>query len=75
MATIPERVNAFIMNRSGALCDGCIQQGLGIVQNNQVQQITAALATTREFVREQGRCPICRRLKMLTRSTSAEGVA
>ena len=74
MATIPERVNAFIMKRSGALCDRCIQQELGIVQNNQVQQITAALATTREFEREQGRCPVCKRLKMLTRSTSVDQV-
>jgi len=69
MATIPERVNAFITSRDVALCDRCIQEELDIVQNNQVQQITATLATTSEFVREQGRCPGCGRLKMLSRAT------
>ncbi len=67
MASIPERVNAFITHSSTATCDRCIQEELGIVQNNQVQQITAALATTERFAREKGPCPACGRKKMVTR--------
>ncbi len=67
MSTIPERVNALITGSGAAHCDRCIQEGLGVSQNNQVQQITSALATTREFVREKAACAGCGKTKAVTR--------
>ncbi len=67
MQTIPERVNALITDSEAARCDRCIQEALDLAQNNQVQQITSALATTREFVREKGPCADCRKVKVVTR--------
>lgn len=67
MSTIPERVNALITDSGGARCDRCIQEELGVSQNNQVQQITSALATTREFAREKAACDGCGKLKAVTR--------
>jgi hypothetical protein len=67
MQTIPERVNALITLSGAATCDRCLQEELGLAQNNQVQQITSALATTSEFVRERGPCAACRKVKVVTR--------
>ncbi len=67
MSTIPERVNALVTGSGGAHCDRCIQEALGVSQNNQVQQITSALATTREFVREKAACAGCGKTKAVTR--------
>ena len=67
MNSIPERVNALITDSGGANCDRCIQEALGVSQNNQVQQITSALATTREFVREKALCAGCGKTKVVTR--------
>lgn len=67
MKTIPERVNALITDSGAATCDRCIQEALGVSQNNQVQQITSALATTREFVREKAPCAGCGKRKVVTR--------
>jgi hypothetical protein len=67
MQSIPERVNALISLSGAARCDRCIQEELGLSQNNQVQQITSALATTSEFVREKAACASCRKVKAVTR--------
>lgn len=67
MPSIPERVNALISQSEAANCDRCIQEELGLAQNNQVQQITSALATTSEFDRAKGTCASCRKLKVVTR--------
>lgn len=71
METIPERVNALISRSGAANCDRCIQEALDLAQNNQVQQITSALATTSEFVRGKGPCVSCRKVKVVTRRTRA----
>lgn len=71
MQSIPERVNALISRSEGANCDRCIQEELGLSQNNQVQQITSALATTSEFVREKAACASCRKVKVVTRRSEA----
>ena len=73
LQSIPERVNALISRSGAATCDRCIQEALDLAQNNQVQQITSALATTREFVREKAPCAACRKVKVVTRR--AEPVA
>ncbi len=67
MQSIPERVNALISGSGTAQCDRCIQEALDLAQNNQVQQITSALATTSEFVREKAPCAGCRKTKVVTR--------
>ncbi|HYD14649.1 MAG TPA: hypothetical protein VEC11_17510 [Allosphingosinicella sp.] len=67
MTSIPLRVNALITDSGGSRCDRCIQEALGVSQNNQVQQITSALATTREFVREKAVCETCGKTKSVTR--------
>jgi hypothetical protein len=66
MTSIPERVNALISGSGGANCDRCIQEALGVSQNNQVQQITRAQATTRDVVRERGACRSCGKTKSVT---------
>jgi len=67
MSNLPQRVNALITMSEGARCDRCLQEELGVSQNNQVQQITSALATTSEFVREKAACLGCGKLKAVTR--------
>lgn len=67
MNSLPARVNALITASAAARCDRCLQEELEVSQNNQVQQITSALATTREFVREKAACAGCGKLKTVTR--------
>ena len=67
MSSIPERVNALISDSGTVRCDRCIQEVLGVSQNNQIQQITSALATTRDFVREKAACEGCGKRKAVTR--------
>ena len=69
MTSIPERVNRFVAERGAPICDRCIQQSLKHSLTNQVQQITSALGTTRDFKREKGTCSICKNQKMVTLST------
>ena len=71
MQTIPERVNALISLSGAATCDRCLQEELGLAQNNQVQQITSARATTSEFVRERAPCATCGKTKAVTRRAVA----
>jgi hypothetical protein len=60
MQTVPWRVNGFITLGGAAYCDACITTRLKLSRPQQVQQITCTLETTREFVREDGECSICR---------------
>lgn len=65
--TAPEAVHQFLTQNSGSACSDCIARELGIRSRAQPVIITAALATTSEFVREQGHCVLCTRHKMVTR--------
>ena len=65
MNSLPERVNALITGSGAARCDRCLQEELGVSQNNQVQQITSALGTTRDFNRRRGLCSSCKKQKMV----------
>jgi len=59
--TVPDRVNQFIsINGPAAYCDGCIREALDVARNQQVQQITAALATTSDFTRSLESCSVCK---------------
>ena len=57
---VAERVNIFIKRVSpDTYCDGCITRELGLTKPQHVAQITAALGTCRDFVREDGVCDFC----------------
>jgi hypothetical protein len=58
---VAQEVNDFITKRRPAfVCDLCIVRNLGLSVRAHANQITAALATTSEFVREKGSCPDCK---------------
>jgi hypothetical protein len=58
---VAQRVNEFIKKRKpAAICDLCIVRGVRLRRRAHANQITAALATTSEFVRTKGRCQMCK---------------
>ena len=67
--SVPQRINDFITDkRPAAVCNKCIADGLGMVNNTaHPAQVTGALATTNDFVQEQGRCSICHDNKKVIR--------
>jgi hypothetical protein len=65
--TVPERINEFLLRRPGrAYCDGCIQERLGLRWRQQVQLVTATLAVTGAFKRENAACSTCADRKQVT---------
>jgi hypothetical protein len=65
--TVPEKVSDFLVKCSGRkYCDSCIQERLGLKWRQQVQLITATLAVTPLFEREQGTCCTCNEVKQVT---------
>jgi hypothetical protein len=67
MEPIPYRVNRYITQGGQSYCDGCIQEALGLSRPQQVQQVTSALETTSDFVREAGECALCKQPKQVIR--------
>jgi hypothetical protein len=65
--TAPEAVNKFLTENPSPTCSDCIARALGMRSRCQPGIITAALATTKEFVRGLGYCTSCKREKMVTR--------
>lgn len=66
MATVPERINRLLTELGTPHCDRCIQRDLNLGLSNQVQQVTSALGTTRDFRRERGVCTSCGNRKVVT---------
>jgi hypothetical protein len=64
-----ERINRAITDHGGALCDRCISAQMGQNQTQHAQQITQALASTSEFIREDGKCAICGKWRRVTTRT------
>ncbi|MDA9529788.1 hypothetical protein ACM42_15415 [Bradyrhizobium sp. CCBAU 25338] len=61
-----EQVNEFITKRRPAfVCDQCIVRGVGLSVRAHANQITAALGTTSDFVREKGSCPECKHTEVM----------
>jgi ribosomal protein S14 len=57
---VAQLVNEFISaHHPEPVCDGCIVKGAKLYQPAQAGQITTALGTTTDFVRELGECSIC----------------
>lgn len=58
---VAEEVNDFVTRRKPTpVCDLCIVKNLGLGRRAHANQITAALGTTSQFVREKGSCPDCK---------------
>jgi hypothetical protein len=65
--TVPERINEFLLRRPGRpYCDRCIQERLGLRWRQQVQLVTATLAVTGAFKRENAVCSTCMDRKQVT---------
>lgn len=69
---VAQIVNAFITEHHPApVCDGCIVKGAKLYQPAQAGQITTALGTTSDFVRDMGDCSICGAHRKVIRSVRA----
>lgn len=57
---VAQRINEHLtFEKPKAWCDGCIVKSLSLTANAHSAQITAALGTTSDFVREKGECAMC----------------
>lgn len=57
---VAQRINEHItLEKPNAWCDSCIVKNLFLTAHAHSAQITAALGTTSDFVREMGECSIC----------------
>jgi hypothetical protein len=64
---VAQRVNDLITARGQPICDGCIVNALGLTNHAHSSQITAALGTTSDFVREQAECAVCKNERLIIR--------
>lgn len=67
--SVPQRINDFITSyRPKSVCNKCIAEGVGLVNDGaHPAQVTGALATTSDFVQEDGVCDICKGQKKVIR--------
>ncbi len=74
--TVPKRISDFLLEREGRMyCDACIQERLGLKWRQQVQLITATLAVTGAYERNQDRCCTCNEVKQVTQSVGGNSQA
>ena len=67
--SLADRINEFITaRRPESICDACISRALK-VRDQQINQVTIALATTSDFDRNPGRCVDCGKEQKVTRKT------
>jgi len=65
---VAQRINDFITSlRPKAVCDRCIVEALDLTALAHSQQVTAALGTTSDFVRESGLCSRCKNERTVIR--------
>lgn len=67
--SVPQKINDFISaNYPKAICNKCIAEGVGLINNTaHPAQVTGALATTSDFILEDGVCFICEKKKKVIR--------
>jgi hypothetical protein len=67
--SVPQRINDFITaQRPNPVCNKCIAEGVGLTNDTaHPAQISGALATTSDFVQEDGECSICKAAKKVIR--------
>ncbi len=64
---IAQKINDFVTARQpSAVCDECIGKALNL--STQTSQMTSALGTTSDFVRDKGICSICKTKKVVIHS-------
>jgi len=68
--SVPQRINDFITaKKPNAVCNMCIADGLGMINKAaHPAQVTGALATTSDFIQEQGQCALCKTNKKVIRA-------
>ena len=58
--SVAKKINSYLSaHHPDPYCDRCLASLLDLSKPQQVQQITIALGTTRDFVREHSICDIC----------------
>lgn len=67
--SVPQRINDFITShRPNSVCNKCIADGVRLANDGaHPAQITGALATTNDFIQEDGTCAICKGQKKVIR--------
>jgi hypothetical protein len=67
--SVPQRINDFITSHGPKpVCNKCIAHGVGLINDAaHPAQVTGALATTSDFVQEDGVCVICKGQKKVIR--------
>lgn len=60
--SVPQRINDFISShRPNPVCNKCIAEGVGLTNDTaHPAQVTGALATTSDFIQEEGTCSLCK---------------
>jgi hypothetical protein len=66
LSAVAERVNAYLTACGRPVCDRCVKEVLDLPHLTQVQQVTGALGTTRDFERGKGVCSRCLKGKLVT---------
>jgi hypothetical protein len=66
---VAQLINDFITRkRPAAICDKCVADGVGLGNKAaHPAQITAALGTSSDFIREPGICSVCKNKKTVIR--------
>lgn len=69
--SVPQRINDFItFHRPNSVCNKCVAEGVGLTNDGaHPAQITGALATTSDFVQENGACVLCKNDRKVIRRT------
>jgi hypothetical protein len=57
---VAQRINDFITAHGQPICDKCIMETLELTAHAHSAQITGALGTTSDFMREPGQCSLCK---------------
>lgn len=69
--SVPQRINDFITaQKPHPVCNKCIAEKVGLANDTaHPAQVTGALATTTDFVQEEGECSICKNTRKVIRRT------
>jgi hypothetical protein len=66
---VAQRINDFITTHGQPVCDKCIVGALNLTVHAHSAQITGALGTTSDFIRESGRCSLCKNERVVIYTT------
>lgn len=70
---VAETVNNYITSKwPHPVCDSCIVKNIGLTKHAHAAQITGALGTTSDFVRERGDCVLCKCSRLVIKSSRSQ---